>query len=112
VNYATANGTAGAGSDYIATSGTVIFAPGETTNTVTVLGIGDVRNEASEVFYLNLSAATNATIADSQGRITIEDSDPIPTLTVSDATIVEGASGTRQISFTLTLSEISGRTLR
>ncbi len=108
-NYATANNTAVAGSDYIAATGTVNFAPGETTKIVTVLGLGDLRNEASEAFYLNLSNAINATIADTQGRATIEDTDPIPTVTVSDATVVEGNSGVRSLSFTLTLSAVSGQ---
>lgn len=109
VNYGTANGTANAGSDYIASSGTVIFAPGETTKTITVQGISDLRNESQKVFYLNLSGAVNAGITDSQGRATIDDNDPLPTLTISDATIIEGATGTRSLSFTLSLSSISGQ---
>src|SRR5262249_17460063 len=41
VNYATANGTASAGSDYLATSGTLTFAPGQTQQTITVYANGD-----------------------------------------------------------------------
>ena len=41
VKYATANGTALAGSDYTATSGTLTFTPGQTSKTVTVNGLGD-----------------------------------------------------------------------
>src|SRR5262249_14168107 len=54
VTYTTANGTAAAGSDYVGASGTVTFAPGETTKTVTILGIGDTRNELQETFFINL----------------------------------------------------------
>ena len=63
VGYATANGPAVAGSDYIGTSGTLVFAPGETTQTVAVLVLGDAINENNETFVLNLSAAVNAAIA-------------------------------------------------
>lgn len=67
VNYATADGTATAGSDYKATSGTLVFAPGETTKTITVEVMGDTLKEQAESFSLNLSGATNASILDSQG---------------------------------------------
>jgi subtilisin family serine protease/disulfide oxidoreductase YuzD/DNA-binding cell septation regulator SpoVG/subtilisin-like proprotein convertase family protein len=109
VNYATANNTAVSGSDYVATTGTLVFAPGETSKTVTVLGIGETRNEQAETFNLNLSAAVNATVADTQGRATITDDDPIPTVSVSDASVIEGDSGNRTLSFTLTLSAVSGQ---
>ena len=109
VNYATANGSAGSGSDYVAATGTLVFAPGEATKTITILGIGETRNEQAETFNLNLSSAVNATIADTQGRATIVDNDPIPTVSVSDASVVEGDSGNRALSFTLTLSAISGQ---
>lgn len=67
VDYATADGTATAGSDYASASGTLSFAAGETTKQVTVAVLGDTADEANEVFYVNLSGAINATIADSQG---------------------------------------------
>lgn len=75
VNYATANGTAIAGSDYTATSGTLTFAAGETTKTVTVNVIGDAFIENDETFTLNLSGATNATIATAAGTGTIINDD-------------------------------------
>ncbi len=56
VNYATADGTAAAGSDYQATSGTVTFNPGETSKPITVLVIGDTGFEANETFAVNLTA--------------------------------------------------------
>ena len=72
VDFATANGTATAPSDFTATSGTVTFAPGETTKTVTVQVNGDTRKEPNETFNLNLANATgNATIADGQALGTI-----------------------------------------
>jgi probable HAF family extracellular repeat protein len=79
VNYAAADGTAAVGSDYAASSGTLTFAPGETTKTIGVQVGGDMTNEADETFFVNLSGATNATISDAQGVGTIQNDDA-PTL--------------------------------
>ena len=67
VDFATANGTATAPADYAAASGTLSFATGETTKTITVSVNGDLLDEADETFPVNLSNAVNATIADAQG---------------------------------------------
>ncbi|HEY9882154.1 MAG TPA: glycoside hydrolase family 9 protein [Thermosynechococcaceae cyanobacterium] len=75
VNYATANDTAIAGTDYTAKASTLTFAPGQTTQTISVPVIGDTVSEATETFKVNLSNATNATIARSQGSGTILDND-------------------------------------
>jgi len=76
VNYATADGTATvADRDYWARRGTLFFAPGQTSKTVTVLIMGDRRVEENETFFVNLSKATNATFADSQGQGTISNDD-------------------------------------
>jgi predicted outer membrane repeat protein len=91
VDYATANGTATAGSDYVATSGTLTFAPGVTSQTITVDVIGDTTVESNETFVVNLSNASGAGIAKAQATGTILDDDatvppppaaptPIPTL--------------------------------
>jgi hypothetical protein len=74
-NYATADGTASAPADYAATSGSVAFNPGQTSKTISVPIIDDTINEPTEAFFVNLSGATNATIADSQGVGTIVDND-------------------------------------
>jgi hypothetical protein len=78
VNCATADDTATQTGDYVATSGTLTFASGETTKPVTVVVNGDTTDEADERFYVNLSNATNATIADNQGVGTITDDDYTP----------------------------------
>ena len=75
VQFATADGTALAGSDYLATSGSLTFNPGETTKTITVRVKGDTVVEANETFFVNLSAPTNATISDGQGLGTILNND-------------------------------------
>jgi hypothetical protein len=78
VNYATAPGTAGTG-DFQARSGTLVFAAGETSKTVTVPTINNLLVEATESFTLNLSGATGgATIADGQAVGLIYDDDEVP----------------------------------
>jgi len=78
VTYSTANGTATAGSDYVATSGTLIFNPGETTKSLAVMINGDTFSEPNETFFVNLTSATNSIIADGQGIGTIVDDDGAP----------------------------------
>ena len=75
VNFATANGTAKAGEDYDAKSGTLTFAPGETSKTITIVVKGDKKKEANETFFVNLSGAVGALILDGQGLGTILDDD-------------------------------------
>lgn len=76
VSFATANGTATAGSDYVATSGTLTFAAGQATRTVSVTINGDTSVEPNETFFLNLANATNGgTITDGQGLGTITNDD-------------------------------------
>ncbi len=55
VDYATADGTATAGEDYTATGGTLVFAPGETEQTVSVAILDDAVDEGKEHFLLRLS---------------------------------------------------------
>jgi Ca2+-binding RTX toxin-like protein len=73
VNYATSNGSAIAGTDYTATTGTLIFAAGQTSRTIAVPILNDNLNEVNETFKTNLTTPTNATIADNQATITITD---------------------------------------
>jgi len=57
VNYATANGTARAGTDNTAQSGALTFAPGETIKTITIIINGDKTREANETFNVDLFGA-------------------------------------------------------
>ncbi len=76
VSYATADGTAKAPGDYAAvTSGTLTFSPGQTSKTIAISVKGDRNKEPHETFFVNLSAPTNATIADGQGQGTILNDD-------------------------------------
>ena len=115
VQVATADGTATAGKDYTALAPvTLAFAPGETAKHVTVSAIGDTIDENDETFTVNLSNASNVTVAPSAGTttLTITDDDAVPTVTISDANIVEGDSGSAPMSFTVSLSAESGRAVQ
>jgi hypothetical protein len=103
VNYATADGTATAGSDYQAAAGALTFAPGETSKTVTVQVLGDRLGEWNETFFVNLSSPTNGVVTDGQGVGTIVDNEPW--IYISDVTKSEGKKGqTTSFTFTVTLS--------
>jgi uncharacterized repeat protein (TIGR01451 family) len=111
VNYSTADSTAVAPGDYNSNSGTLTFAPGVLTQTITVAINDDTLNEATETFFVNLSGASGATIADNQGVGTITDNDTAPSLSINDVSISEGNSGTKTLNFTVTLSAASGQTV-
>ncbi len=77
VDFTTVDDTAVAGEDYLASSGTVTFAPGQTSQTITLSVIGDTVVEEPEVetFLVNLSNASGATILDGEATGTITDND-------------------------------------
>src|SRR5262249_47873741 len=108
VDFATADGTAAAGSDFDAVSGTLTFAPGETSKTISVNTLTDTIDELEEAFVVNLSNAVNAGIADGQGVGTIVDDDSTA-LSIRDATVPAGNSGTGNAVSTVPLSGASSQ---
>ena len=78
VAYATSDGTATAGSDYTAKSGTLTFAPLETSKTVSVSVLDDAHDEGSENMTLTLSNPSGAKLGDSAATGTINNTDPMP----------------------------------
>jgi hypothetical protein len=88
VAYATLAGTASSGKDYQATSGTLTFAPGDTSKTVSVLVVGDGFKESNETFVVRLSSPTNATLLKSDGLGTIIDDDGGTMLLVPTTSVV------------------------
>ena len=78
VGYSTSDGTATAGSDYTATSGTVSFGPLETSKTVSVLVLDDAHDEGSETMMLTLSNASGARLGDATATGTINNHDAMP----------------------------------
>jgi hypothetical protein len=94
-----------AGNDYQGVSGTLSFAPGETTKTITVLVNGDTEPEPDQTFAVWLVDVVGGFVADPRGVGTIVNDDPFPSVTISDATVIEGHSGScAQAVFTVTLS--------
>ena len=117
VNFATADGTAAAGSDFTAQSDTLTFADGVTSQTITVAILDDVTPEADETFTVSLSAPTGgATLgAIASSTVTILDNDdvvaPVPgTLSISPATISVNEDG-GTATFTVTRTDGSDGTV-
>lgn len=75
VDFATQADSASAGSDYIAISGTLTFAPGQLTQTINIPLTSDLSPELSETFTVRLSNASRAQLANSIGTVTISDDD-------------------------------------
>ncbi len=100
VDYATVDGTAVAGTDYVATSGTLTFAPGQTGQYVSVSVIGTPNYAPGRTFSVVLSNPTNAAIGNQGGTGHIYDDAPIasvgPNTTVAVGSPVQfDASGSR-----------------
>ncbi|MBM4070068.1 MAG: hypothetical protein FJ271_14115 [Planctomycetes bacterium] len=114
VAYATADQTALAGSDYQAISGTVTFAAGQTQRTVSVLVNGDTTVEPNETFLFKLSNPVGATLARVQALGTIMNDDvavALPTISIGNASVTEGNSGTTLATFTVSLSKAASGTV-
>lgn len=111
VSYSTVDGTAIAGSDFVGiTGGSVTFAPGETSKTITVDLLDDTVVESPESFTVRLGTATNATVSTISHTATgnIADDDTPPTVSISSVSPnpqVEGSGA--KIKFTLTLDKTS-----
>ena len=123
VGFSTSNGTATAGSDYIATSGTLTFAPGETSKTIAIIVNGDATAEAKETFTVTLSNPSGATLVDGSGAGSITDraTTPAPPVTpvtpvtpvalpkvsIADLAVVEGNGEHAHFMFVATLDSAS-----
>ncbi|HSC57453.1 MAG TPA: Calx-beta domain-containing protein, partial [Nitrospira sp.] len=102
VTYATGDGSATAGSDYQTASGTLTIPAGQTSGTITVLVNGDRLAEYDEYFTVNLTSATGALITSGTGYETIQDDEP--RIRINSVSVTEGNSGTKLMTFTVTLS--------
>jgi hypothetical protein len=103
VGYATANGTARAGRDYLAASGTVVLPEGATEAQVALAVVGDFVAEPDESFTVSLKSPDGATIGTGTAIVTITDNDTLPGLSVGDVSVVEGHVGTRNAAFRVSL---------
>jgi len=102
-SFATSNGTAMEGSDYVASMGASTFAPGEVEKPVVVLVNGDTVDEIQETLFLDISNVQNATVSSNKGKGFIVDDDG-PTISINDVSVAEGNAGTKTATFTLNLS--------
>ena len=108
VNYTTAAGTAVADQDYITTSSSVTFAPGEISKTIPIQVYADSTYEQDDTFYVNLTSVTGATIARGTATGTIRNDDRQPVITVDNQSLQPPAKGTTApMSFHITLANPS-----
>ncbi|MGI9211150.1 MAG: Calx-beta domain-containing protein, partial [Methylococcaceae bacterium] len=89
VNYQTADGTATASSDYVATSGQLTFAAGETSKTVAVGILGDTLFEQNETVQFSLFNPQNATLATSSASLTINNDDTQTVSSVAGQAVID-----------------------
>jgi hypothetical protein len=115
VDYRTSGGSATEGTDYAGQSGTLVFPPGRTTETITIVVNNDDLNEVDENFFVNLSNPIKAGFPGGVTSIratgTIANDDALPRLSISDVTVREPGSGSATATFTVTLTPASGRTV-
>ena len=107
VAYATADVTAQAGVDYVAASGTLTFAPGQTQESVAVPIDAAPDYDVSKTFEVSLSNPAARTIAQGTATGTIGNPNPEPTLSISNATVTASPNGTTDASFFVSLSATS-----
>jgi hypothetical protein len=108
-NVSTADGSAQAGSDYLAQNTGKSIPAGQTSTSVTIAVYGDTAVELAETFSAYITNVYGARVADGQGAGVIGNDDypPVPTLSISDQFIVEGTGGTKPMAFTVSLSNSS-----
>jgi len=107
VAYATAPGTAQAGTDFLAATGVVTFPPGSVEAPVEVPVVGDLGDEANEAFTLRITSVAGATVGEATGSALIVDDDA-PRVAVAGASVAEGDTGTANVAFPVTLTTEDG----
>lgn len=111
VHYSTSNGTATAGSDYTATSGTLNFGDGITFQSFSIPITNDTANEPDETIQISLDSPVNAGLGpQSNSIVVIQDNDPILVF-AGDAGVTKPTIGTNLIYFPISLSSASTRTV-
>ncbi len=112
LEYATIDGTANGGVDYVPVHGTLTFPVGTNTASVTVPVIGDILNEGNETFGLALFDLGAVKLAKGVGVGTIIDDDRQPALYVNDVQVKTTSAGALAAVFTVALDLPSGRAVR
>jgi hypothetical protein len=112
VNFATADGTAVAGSDYASRTGTLTIGAGLISGNIAITRFGDTIPEANETLFVDLSSPTNATIAQSRGTGTLNDNDGTVTVTAPNTTATWTVGSVRLITWTTSNNFTAGATFR
>ena len=114
VDFATTDGTAVAGQNYTATSGTLTFSGGETIKSIQIPILDDAITQPAKTFTVTLS---NTPSLESLGLpntlvVTVLDRVTNPLVSIEDTSVVEGDTGsTTEMLFTLRLFAATGRTV-
>ena len=106
VSYVTANGTATAGEDYVATTGETTISSFDTTNAINIVINGDTKTEADETFTITLSSPQGAIIGKANAKGIIVNDDETA-FSIDNVTINEGDNGTKDLEFMITSNTIS-----
>jgi len=113
--WTTASGSATAGADFTAASGTLTFAAGTAsgaTQTVSVAILQDALDEANETFTVSLQGASGGSVGTpAVHTVTIADDDAAPSLGIGEAALAEPDCATASAVFTVTLTPVSGQTV-
>ena len=109
VEWATANRTALAFDDYLPDSGKITFERGEVRKEIFIQILGDKLSEAAETFVVELSNPINAQINQGEGIGTIENDDPVPSLSLDGSFQPTAREGSLAAVIQLRLSEVSGQ---
>jgi len=112
VGFSTGDGTAtAANGDYLPVAGEVVIPAGAAGQWITVEVNGDVYNEDDETFNVVLGTVNGGTIQKAVASALILNDDAVPSLSIANASLPEGNNGTSNMTFTVTLSAISGKSV-
>ncbi len=104
VDYSTSDGSADAGDDYTAKSGTLSFSAGETSKTISIAIKDDIENESDETFTVTLSNASGADLGTTSATGTIRNRH-VATLTATFSNVPSTHDGSSEFTFDLSFSE-------
>ena len=105
VDWAISDGTATAGEDYTAASGTLTFNPGETVKTISISVLEDDATDGEETLTLTLSNPAGVELTDAEATGTISDVEPVEALTARFESVPESHDGSTAFTFDLHFSE-------
>ena len=109
VDFATVAGSAVAGVDFTAATGTATIVAGQQSTTITVPLLDDALDELDESFQVVLENGANGDIVDGDATVTVRDNDLAPVISIANVSVDEGDSGTQTAAFRVSLSAVSGR---